>query len=198
MDSVFQLKEIWPKIKKQLPKAELHIYGSLCAAENTSTYIIKRKVLCIKGWAADVETVMKNYRVQLAPLRFGAGLKGKLLDAMRFGLPTVTTVIGAEGMSGKLPFGGTITSLKEEFIIASLKLYSEENLWNNAQQNSFKIIEKRFQKKLFSEDFKKQISILSKNLERTPTGKFHGQILQHHTLLSTKYLSKWIESKNFP
>jgi glycosyltransferase involved in cell wall biosynthesis len=138
---------------------------------------------------------MKTYRVQLAPLRFGAGLKGKLLDAMRFGLPSVTTEIGAEGMCGELPFGGTISNSKEKFNDASIQLYSRQDLWSKAQQNGFSIIENRFQKKIFSEAFKNQIQLLLANLEKHRRQNFMGQILQHHTLQSTKYLAKWIEAK---
>lgn len=195
VDSVLQLKEIWPEIKKQLPEAELHIYGAY-APQQILQLNNKKEGFILKGWAEHVEAVMKNYRVQLAPLRFGAGLKGKFLDAMHFGLPSVTTKIGAEGMCGNLPFGGAVTNSKEEFIKASLKLYSEEDTWNIAQQNGFKILEKRFQKKLFSEAFKKHISTLLANLEKHRQGNFIGQILQHHTLQSTKYLSKWIAEKN--
>ncbi|SRX75660.1 glycosyltransferase [Aequorivita antarctica] len=195
VDSVLQLKEIWPEIKRNLPDAELHIYGAY-APQQILQLNNKKQGFIVKGWVENVEAVMKNYRVQLAPLRFGAGLKGKLLDAMRYGLPTVTTEVGAEGMCGKLPFGGTITILKEEFITAAIQLYSEENLWNKAQQNGFSIIEKRFQKRLFSEAFKKHIHTISTNLEKHRQENFLGQILQHHTLQSTKYLSKWIETKN--
>jgi glycosyltransferase involved in cell wall biosynthesis len=195
VDSVLQLKEIWPEIKKQLPEAELHIYGAY-APQKILQLNNKKGGFIIKGWAENVETIMKMYRLQLAPLRFGAGLKGKIFDAMRCGLPSVTTQIGAEGMCGKLPFGGTITTSNEEFINASLKLYSEENLWNGARQNGFSIIENRFRKKLFSEAFKKHIRDLTANLQNHREQNFFGQILQHHTLQSTKYLSKWIELKN--
>ena len=195
VDSVLQLKQIWPEIKKQLPSAELHIYGAY-APQQILQLNNKKEGFIIKGWVEDEETVMKNYRLQLAPLRFGAGLKGKLLDGMRFGLPSVTTEIGAEGMFGKFPFGGTITTSKKEFIDASIQLYSEENLWNQAQQNGLSIIENRFQKKLFSEAFNKHIRDLTANLQNHREQNFFGQILQHHTLQSTKYLSKWIEAKN--
>ena len=197
VDSVLQLKEIWPEIKKQVPNAELHIYGAY-APQQIQQLHHKKDGLMIKGWADDVANVMENYRVQLAPLRFGAGLKGKLLDAMRCGLPSVTTEVGAEGMHGKFPFGGSIANATKDFIEASVKLYSEENFWNQAQQNGFKIIQKRFQKNLFSEDFKKRIRTLSENLNAHHQQNFIGQILQHHTLQSAKYMGKWIEAKNNP
>ncbi len=195
VDSVLQLKELWPDIKKKLPNAELHIYGAY-ASQQILQLNNKKEGFIIKGWADDVENVMKDYRLQLSPLRFGAGLKGKLLDTIQFGLPTVTTEIGAEGMCGKLLFGGSVTIPKEDFINDSVKLYSEEKLWNQAQQNGFEIIKQRFQKELFSEDFKSHIRTLSANLEKHRQQNFITQILQHHTLQSTKYLSKWIESKN--
>jgi len=195
VDSVLQLKKIWPEIKKQLPEAELHIYGAY-APQQILQLNNKKEDFIIKGWAGDIENVMQKYRVQLAPIRFGAGLKGKFLDAMCYGLPSVTTEIGAEGMCGNLPFGGIITTLKKYFINASIVLFSEEDLWNEAQQNGFNIIQKRFQKTIFSEDFKKHIQNLSNNLEEHRKQNFIGQILQHHTLQGTKYLSKWIEVKN--
>ncbi len=195
VDSVLQLREIWPEIKKQLPKAELHIYGAY-APQQILQLNNKKEGFIIKGWAEDVETVMNNYRLQLSPLRFGAGLKGKLLDAMRFGLPSVTTKVGAEGMCGEFQFGGSITSSKEDFINTSVKLYSDEKIWKDAQQNGFEIIQKRFLKDLFSEDFKRHTRTLSKNIEKHRQENFIGQVLQHQSLQSTKYLSKWIEEKN--
>lgn len=195
VDSVLQLKKIWPEIRKQLPKAELHIYGAY-APQHILQLNNKKEGFIIKGWAEALEKTLKTYRVLLAPIRFGAGLKGKLLDAMRFGMPSVTTEIGAEGLCGKLPFGGRITSSKEDFIKNSVQIYSEEIPWNKAQEDGFRIVQERFQKDLFSEEFKKHISELLKKLEAHRQGNFVGQILQHHTLQGTKYMSKWIEAKN--
>jgi len=194
VDSVLQLKKLWPEIRQQLPDAELHIYGAYAPQQVLQLNNIKEG-FHIKGWADYLEIAIKTYRVQLAPLRFGAGLKGKLLDAMRFGLPSVTTEIGAEGMCGELSFGGMISTSKEKFIDASIQLYSRQYLWSKAQQNGFNIIENRFQKELFSEAFKNQIQLLLANLDKHRRQNFMGQILQHHTLQSTKYLAKWIEAK---
>lgn len=195
VDSVLQLKELWPKIKNQLANAELHIYGAY-APQQILQLNNKKEGFIVKGWAEDVENVMKSYRVQLAPIRFGAGLKGKLFDSMRLGLPSITTEIGAEGLCGKLPFGGFITSINEDFVNNAVRLYSEERIWQKAQENGFRIIEARFQKDSFSEDFKNRINELLKNLNEHRERNFLGQILQHHSLQSTKYLSKWIELKN--
>ncbi|MCG2419665.1 glycosyltransferase [Aequorivita sp. F47161] len=195
VDSVLQLKQLWPEIKKQIPEVELHIYGAY-APQQILQLNNKKEGFIIKGWAENLETVMKNYRVQLAPIRFGAGLKGKLFDAMRFGLPTITTAIGAEGMCGKFTFGGAITFSKEDFIKNALQYYSDENSWQQAQADGFKIIQKRFQKELFSKEFKRLVRKLLADVETHRQHNFIGQLLQHHTLQATKYMSKWIESKN--
>ncbi len=197
VDAVFQLKEIWPKIKKELPQAELHIYGNY-APQKILQLHNKKEGFLLKGWAPDVKNVMQQARVQLAFLRFGAGLKGKLLDAMQYGTPSVSTAVGAEGMNGKLRFSGIIANSREDFVNASVKLYSDENTWNETQQNGFDIIEKRFVRNLFSEKFKEHISTLKENLDAHREKNFIGQILWHHSLQSTKYMSKWIEAKNSP
>ena len=196
VDSILYLKkEIWSKIRKQLPKAELHIYGAYAPQQILELHNEEESFL-IKGWAENISEVMSNTRVCLAPLRFGAGLKGKLLDAMIYGTPSVTTNIGAEGMTGELPFPGIVSDDIESFVNASVELYSNKEKWMIAQQNGFKILKNRFRRRLFSEEFKALINSLHKNITAHRNTNFIGQILQYKTLQSTKYMSKWIEEKN--
>lgn len=195
VDSVLQLKKLWPKVKKQIPSAELHVYSAY-APQQILQLNNKKEGFIVKGWAEDVKEIMINYRVQLAPIRFGAGLKGKLFDAMQFGLPSITTEVGAEGLNGNLAFGGIITTSDEYFITKAVELYSDENAWQNAQENGFRIIKKRFLDEFFSEKLKARITSLVENITNHRQENFLGQVIQHHTLQSTKYLSKWIETKN--
>ncbi len=196
VDSVLFLKKgIWPEISKQLPNAELHIYGAYAPKQILELHN-KKEGFLIKGWAEDVSEVMKNAKVCLAPLRFGAGLKGKLLDAMVSGTPSVTTKIGIEGIQGELAFSGVITDNIQEFANVSIELYSNKEMWIQSQKQGFDIINKRFRKDIFSEDFKENISQLQDKLIKHRKDNFLGQIFQYHTLKSTKYLSKWIEEKN--
>jgi hypothetical protein len=112
------------------------------------------------------------------------------------GTPSVTTTIGAEGMQGDLPFSGIIEDDSQEFANASVKLYSQQKPWLKYQQYGFDIIENRFQKDLFSEAFKQLLINLQGNISEHRKYNFIGQILQHQTLQSTRYMSKWIEEKN--
>ena len=196
LDAVLYLKmELWPGIKKQLPQAELHIYGAYAPQQVLELHNEEEGFL-IKGWTKDVDEVMQQAKICLAPLRFGAGLKGKLIDAMRNGTPSVTTRIGAEGMHGNLPYAGEIQDAVEGFINASVQLYLKDKDWQKAQENGFEIIGTRFQKKAFSEAFKLKLKSLQQNLKDHRELNFMGRILEHQSMKATKYMSKWIEEKN--
>ena len=74
-----------------------------------------------------------NSKVLLAPLRFGAGIKGKLTDAMLNGTPSVTTSIGAEGMCGELPWNGFIEDDFQKFAEKAEELFTDKDTWSFAQ-----------------------------------------------------------------
>ena len=193
--TVLQLKKLWKDIKNQLPEAEIHIYGAY-ATEKVFQLHNEKEGFIIKGKAESVETVFKTAKVLLAPIPFGAGIKGKLLESMQFGLPNVTSAVGAEAMQGNHDWNGFITDNETEFVEKAVLLYQDENLWQKSQENGYKIVENRFKKELFEPHFIHKIQEISENLESHRNQNFLGQILQHHTLQSTKYLSKWIEEKN--
>ena len=193
--TVLQLKKLWKDIKKQLPEAEIHIYGAY-ASEKVFQLHNEKEGFIIKGRAENVESVFNQAKVLLAPIPFGAGIKGKLLESMQFGLPNVTSAVGAEAMHGNLDWNGFITDNETEFVEKAVLLYQDENLWQKSQENGYKIVENRFKKELFEPHFIHKIQEISENLESHRNQNFLGQILQHHTLQSTKYLSKWIEEKN--
>ena len=195
-NAVLYLKEtIWPLIRKQLPKAEMHVYGSYVTAKATQLHTISDGFI-IKGRAENAKCEIKKARVLLAPLRFGAGIKGKLTDAMECGTPSVTTSIGAEAMRGNLEWNGIITDSVIEFANAAVLLYSDEKKWKTAQGNGVKIINSRYNKIVFGTLFIEKITTIQSDLENHRLANFIGQILQHQTLRSTKYMSKWIEEKN--
>ena len=193
--TVLQLKKLWKNIKNQLPEAEIHIYGAY-ASEKVFQLHNEKEGFIIKGRAESVETVFNTAKVLLAPIPFGAGIKGKLLESMQFGLPNVTSAVGAEAMHGNHDWNGFITDNETEFVEKAVLLYQDENLWQKSQENGYKIVENRFKKELFEPHFIHKIQEISENLESHRNQNFLGQILQHHTLQSTKYLSKWIEEKN--
>ncbi|MDP2387352.1 MAG: glycosyltransferase [Bacteroidota bacterium] len=195
-NAVQYLKEsIWPLIRKKLPQIELHIYGAYPSQKVEALHNAKDGFL-IKGRAADAKEVMRRAKVCLAPLRFGAGIKGKLVEAMQCGTPSVTTDIGAEAMHGNLPWSGFIKNSPEEIAEAAVKLYIEENAWKQARENGFKIINKIYAKELHVQKLIDRIIHLQENLENHRLNNFTGAMLMHHTMTGTKYMAKWIEEKN--
>ena len=193
--TVLQLKKLWKSIKKELPEAEMHIYGAYVSEKAKQLHNIKEGFI-IKGRAESVEKVFNLAKVLLAPIPYGAGLKGKLLETMQLGLPNVTTKVGAEAMHGNLDWNGFITDSDEEFIEKTIELYSNEELWNTAQKNGIEIVNQRFEKALFETDFVTKINELLSNLEIHRNQNFLGQIFKHQTMQSTKFMSRWIELKN--
>ena len=195
-NSVLYLKEtIWPLIRKQLPKAEMHIYGSY-ASQKVNQLHNQKGGFIIKGFAEDANQVMKEAKVCLAAIRFGAGLKGKLVEAMKNGTPSVTTNVGAEGMFGDFHVNGFITDNPQEFADNAVALFKEEKLWKEKQHNGFQVINERFNKNKIEKGFVKTLDHTIQQINNHRQNNFTGQVLMHHTLQSTKFMSKWIEEKN--
>ncbi|WP_212652479.1 glycosyltransferase [Marinomonas sp. CT5] len=195
-DAVLQLKnEIWPNIRKRLPKAEMHIYGAYPPPKATQLNNPKEGFL-VKGWAEDAHAVMQQARICLAPLRFGAGIKGKLVEAMQMGTPSITTNIGAESMHGELPWNGVITDDMETFADAAVSLYEDKESWLLMQQNGNRILQDRYQAEEWEPKLINRLTLQVKIKESLRKKHFLGLMLRHHSLKSTQYMSQWIELKN--
>lgn len=195
-DATLQLKQhIWPIIKKEIPEAQLHLYGAY-ETDKVQQLHNEKEGFLVKGRAESAHKVISNARVLLAPLRFGAGLKGKFIDAMQCGTPSVTTQVGAEAMYNSLEWCGDVEDDVTAFAKAAIHLYNNENDWLKAQQNGVEIINTYFQKTDFADDFKIVLEDKITHLKNHRLHNFTGQMLQHHTMRSTKFMSKWIEEKN--
>lgn len=195
-NSVLYLKEtIWPLIHKQLPDVKLKIYGAYPSQKVLQLHNPKTNFL-IEGRAKNASEIISDAKIMLAPLRFGAGIKGKLLEAMQYGTPSITTSIGAESMHDESAWNGFIEDNPQEFANKAVQLYNDKKLWNNCQENGFEILKSKFSKDLYTAKFTEKINYLLNNLEQHRNSNFIGQILQHHTLRSTEYMSRWIEAKN--
>ncbi len=194
--TVLQLKSIWKDIRKALPKAEMHIYGGY-AKEKVYQLHDEKSGFLIKGRAESVPELFNSAKVLLAPIPFGAGLKGKLWESMLLGLPNVTTFVGAEGMyDDKNDWNGFIIDDLDSFVLSAIELYQNEEKWLESQEKGFVLAEKLFHYDLFFDSFKNVIASLEINLENHRQKNYLGQILHHHSLNSTKYMSRWIEEKN--
>lgn len=194
--AVLHLKNnIWPSLSKKLPQAKLFIYGAYPSQKVLQLHQTKERFY-IMGRAENAKETIARHRVLLAPILFGAGVKGKFIDAMHVGTPSATTTIGAEAMRGNLDWNGVIEDDVNMFVSRAIELYENKNLWLQAQQNGIKIINERYSKNKFAQSFIQRIATLIVNLKTHRQQNFIGQLLQHHSLQSTKYMSLWIEEKN--
>jgi glycosyltransferase involved in cell wall biosynthesis len=196
LNSVHFLKEeIWPLIRQKMPGAQLYVYGAYPSQKVTQLHKASEG-FNVMGRADDAKKVISEAKVLLAPLRYGAGLKGKLIDAMMFGTPNVTTSVGAEAMHGEMEWSGLVADDAESFADAAVSLYSDENLWKQKQENGKKIINTLFQKEEAGNRLIDKIIQLQADLQNHRRNNFTGAMLMHHTISGTKYMSKWIEEKN--
>ena len=195
-DSVLVLKnEIWPKLKELQPIATLNIYGAYPSQKVHQLHNPKDRFY-IKGRAESAEQVIRSARVLLAPIRFGAGIKGKLLETMEYGTPSVTTSIGAEAMHDNLAWNGFIEDDFSDFISKVVELYSNQEVWEEAVENGYKIINYKFLFSIYKSKFLDILDHLQTSLESHRKTNFIGQMLQYHNLRSTEFMSRWIEEKN--
>ena len=195
-DAVLWLKQqIWPLIRKALPKAELHVYGAYPPPKATALHDVKSGFL-VKGWVDDAVAAMQSARVCLAPLRFGAGIKGKLAEAMICNTPSVTTDIGAEGMQTGLDWGGMIANDAEAIAAAAVELYLQQGLWQQSSTRGRENARQLFDRQQHFSALADKLAQVSGDLSGHRQQNFIGGMLNFHHHRSTQYMSQWIESKN--
>lgn len=193
--AIFLKKEIWPLIRRKLPEAEFHLFGAYPTPQILQLNNEKEGFL-VKGRAESVAEVLMKARVLLASLRFGAGIKGKFTDAMRAGIPCITTSVGTEGMKKDNLWNGFIADKTEDFASVAVELYSNRSKWKEAQKNGFEILEKKFSEADHKARFLEKLQELSFHLDEHRLSNFTGALLKQHFLRSTKHLSRYIEIKN--
>ena len=187
-------QKIWPEIKQKLPEAKLHIYGAY-ASDKVYQLQNKKEGFVVHGRADTVNEVMQNHRILLAPIQFGAGLKGKMVDAMQNGLVSVTTPIGAEGISEDHRWNGFICTSDDEIIDKAIQIYHDEEEWISRQKLGKAILKDKFSALNFTAAFQEKLIALKKNLTEHRSKNFIGTMLKFHNNRSTYFMSKFIEEK---
>lgn len=189
--------EVWPLLRKELPGVHLHIYGAYATERVMQLHQPKDRFL-VHGRAEDARQAISRHRLLLAPIAFGAGVKGKLIDTMQTGTPSVTSSIGAESMRGSLPWNGAIEDDVVRFVASAKELYLDQSKWSQAQQHGLRILRERYDATNIGLFFMQHVEQLISHLKAHREQNYVGQLLHHHTANSTKYMSLWIEEKNKP
>lgn len=199
VDGTRWLKQrIWPLIRAALPDAEVHIHGAYPPREIMELGSVDEGFR-VGGPVPCALAMLRSHRVNLAPLRFGAGMKGKIADGWIAGTPVVTTPIGAEGMTlgghgREMVFGGAIARDAESFAEHAIDLYTRKMEWERAREHGLRIVRERM-------SFEPNADALAAWLRSPVPGSrghadFRGRMLDFHSYRSAKYFSRWIESKS--
>ncbi len=127
-------QEIMPLVWEQLPELTVTLLGSNPTEEVKA--LAKDHRVTVTGYLANVTPYFLRHRVFVAPLRYGAGMKGKIGQSLEYGLPIVTTVIGLEGINLINETNVLEANQSEEFASQIIRLYQDEMLWNKLAMNS--------------------------------------------------------------
>ena len=195
-DAVLWMKHsLWPLIRRQLPGAQLHIYGAYTPPKATALHN-PAQGFHVMNWAEDALQVMTAARICLAPLRFGAGIKGKLADAMLCGTPNITTPVGAEAMGDEQPWPGAIAQSADALATAAVSLYQDRDRWTQAQEAGRQLLARRYDRHIHGTALVECLQQCRSDLAAHRRDNFTGSMLRHHAHKSTQYMSQWIEAKN--
>jgi len=124
-------REVMPLVWEQEPSFTLHIVGS--DAPSVVTQLASGRV-SVHGFVADLDTVLDCCRVSVAPLRYGAGIKGKVGYAMSVGIPSIATSVAVEGMELDAGDGVIVADSVPDFASAILRAHHDPVLWNSLSQ----------------------------------------------------------------
>lgn len=134
----WMVNEIMPEVWKKMPSLTLTLLGSKPTPE---IYSLASDRVFVPGYVADVSAYFLSHKLFVAPLRFGAGMKGKIGQSLAYKLPVITSVIGAEGMDLQDGKNVLIAQNKEEFVTKILMLYADRTLWETLSLHSHQAIE---------------------------------------------------------
>lgn len=137
------LGEIFPRIRARLPDARLHIVGD-GIVDAAGIVRDAHPGVTFHDHVADLAPLLAACRVSIAPLRFGAGVKGKVTQALVHGLPVVTTANGAEGLYLEDRTHAMIDDTAPALAAAAVTAHEDPGLWQRLSENGRLIMRQRF------------------------------------------------------
>lgn len=189
-------KHIWPKIHQKLPESKMHIYGAIIKKE-CHQWSLDDPSFKVIGHLKDLNK-LQDFRVQIVPLRYGAGIKGKITDSWYYGTPVITSFIGTEGMTINKDinqWGGFECWDENEFIEKSIEIYQNETLWKEKQENGYQIMNELFNEDKNNQVFLKQVNDLLLNIHQKRKYDVVQKLLWDTSFRITEIMSKSIIDK---
>ena len=139
--ALWLVEDIFPLIREEIPDIQLHLIGSRMPAEVLG---IDRPGVRVHGFVRDLEPFLHGCRVSVAPLRYGAGVKGKVNQAMSHGLPVVATTCAAEGMFLEPEHDVLVADNVRDFAAQVVRAHQDPDLWQRLSDGGMANVEQHF------------------------------------------------------
>ncbi|MGB8634240.1 MAG: glycosyltransferase [Rhodanobacteraceae bacterium] len=133
--------EVLPLVHAELPEIDLHIVGSKLVPEIKA---LAGERVTVHGFVEDIEPMLEQARISIAPLRYGAGVKGKVNSAMSRGLPVVATPMAVEGIDAEAGRDVLVGESAQNFAKAVIDLYRNPRLWAELSRNGVENVRRQF------------------------------------------------------
>lgn len=180
--------ELWPALRKRVPTAELHLYGAY--PPQAITQFHGRNGIFSHGFVEDHRQAIARHEVMLAPLRFGAGIKGKILEAWATGTPVLGTPLAFESMGA-----GFAEFTNVEGFVDQIQNLQKPEHWRNHVELGLDRLKNRYDREMIFKIFAEFLAASRLALPQIRKS-LTGRLLRHHGAQSLKYFSAWIEEKN--
>ena len=138
---VYFASEVFPLVRQKLPDAVFRIVGSCATPE---VLALAGDGIEVVGFVEDLRTVLDCCRLSVVPLRYGAGIKGKIGSSLSYGLPCVSTAIGAEGMALADGDGVLVADDPAAFADAVLGLHQDATLWDSCSRGGLDFVRRNY------------------------------------------------------
>lgn len=134
---VYLVHEVMPHVWQHRPDVSVSIVGGSVPREVAELASAR---VDVKGWVADLEPILASARAMVVPVRFGAGVKGKITQGLAAGVPIVTTPVGAEGLDGvdgqNMLIGADAEALAERIV----RVLDDDALWRALSEQGRQLI----------------------------------------------------------
>ena len=154
---LYFVKEIWSLIANQLPKCKFLVVGSNVPDEIRE---LASETIKIVGFVQDLSEVFSTCRISVAPLRFGAGIKGKIITSMSYGVPCVGTSIAVEGMGLTDEENIVVRDSPQEFAAGVIELYTNCQAWEHVSQTGLEFVNEKYSLDNFEKNLRRLLSDL--------------------------------------
>jgi GT2 family glycosyltransferase/Flp pilus assembly protein TadD len=163
---LYFVDEIFPAVKRHLPEVKLHVVGN---APTARIRALAREDIIVTGFVTEVTPYLLESRVFVVPLRYGAGLKGKIGEALAAGIPIVTTSIGAEGMDLVHGRSALIADEPEAFARAVVDAYTKSELWDRLSDEGKALGSKNYSYEAVEKHWEEVFELIRRGRRPAPT-----------------------------